>query len=46
MANNGKDTKHKSHISRRVNFVNNGGKLKNAQDWLVWGRSATGRHCH
>ena len=24
MANNGKDTKHTSHIARRVNFVSNG----------------------
>ena len=28
MDNNGKDTKHKRHISRRVNFVRNGKKCK------------------
>ena len=29
---NGKYTKHTSHIDRRVHFVRNGGKMKNAQD--------------
>ena len=28
MDNNGKDTKHTMHISRRVNFISNGGKCK------------------
>ena len=28
MANNGKDTKHTRHISRRINFVRNGEKCK------------------
>ena len=32
MAKSGKDTNHTSHISRRVNFVRNDEKLKNAQD--------------
>ena len=38
MANNGKDTRHTSHISRRVNFVSNGEKYQMHKiDWCEGG---------
>ena len=38
MANNGKDTKHTRHISRRIHFVRNGEKCKMHKiDWLERG---------
>ena len=38
IADNGKDTNHKSHISRRVHFVNNGEKCKMHNiDWCEGG---------
>ena len=38
MANNGKDTKHTRHISRRVNFVRNSEKWKMHRiDWCEGG---------
>ena len=38
MANNGKDSKHNSHISRRVIFLRNGEKLKMHKiDWCEGG---------
>ena len=38
MANNGKDTKHTRHITRRVHFVRNGEKLKmHNNDWCEGG---------
>ena len=38
MSNNGKDTKHTSHISRRMNFVRNGEKCNMHKiDWCEGG---------
>ena len=38
MANNGKDTKHTRHITRRIHFVRNGEKWKMQKiDWCVGG---------
>ena len=38
MAKNGKDTKHTSHISRRIHFVSNGEKFKmHKNDWCEGG---------
>ena len=38
MANNGKDTKHTRHISRRLHLVNNGEKCKMHKiDWCEGG---------
>ena len=38
MANNGKDTKHTRHISRRIHFVKNGEKYKiHKIDWCEGG---------
>ena len=38
IANNGKDTKHTSHISRRMNFVRNGEKCNMHKiDWCEGG---------
>ena len=43
MANNGKDTKHTRHITRRVHFVRNGEKLKiHNNDWCEGGLQLEG----
>ena len=42
MANSGKDTRHKRHIARRVNFVRNGEKRKiHKIDWCEGGLQLT-----
>ena len=42
MANNGKDTKHTRHISRRMNFIRNGEKCKMHKiDWFEGGLKLT-----
>ena len=42
MANNGKFTKHTSHIYTKGKFCGKLWEMQNAQDWMVWGRSTIG----
>ena len=46
MAKNGNYTKHTRHIFKKSIFLKEWWKVQYAQDWLVWGSSVIGRHCH